>query len=190
MRGRGTVPRVVGGGQPAPPPAAGAALEVRRGDDGSVTLLDGDAVVILARPADLHLDVPDPVSPCGGRGCRGRLSLAGAPSLPDMLRLRARAARRRRAAGVSRTGRGPERTVGHAVGPGRLTCRFRRRGRSCFHVLGTRLPQRRGGDGRHRQLQRMSSGGCAAWIELTHPATFGARPPSSAMPRGERPLAR
>jgi hypothetical protein len=27
-----------------------------------VTLLDGDAAVIKARPADLHLDIPDPVS--------------------------------------------------------------------------------------------------------------------------------
>jgi hypothetical protein len=44
------------------PPPLERPLEVHRDDDGSVTLLDGDAVVMLARPADLHLDIPDPVS--------------------------------------------------------------------------------------------------------------------------------
>ena len=44
------------------PPPLDTPLQVRHGDDGSVSLLDGEAVVMDARPADLQLDVPDPVS--------------------------------------------------------------------------------------------------------------------------------
>ena len=44
------------------PPPLERPLDVHRDDDGSVTLLDGDAAVIQARPADLHLDIPQPVS--------------------------------------------------------------------------------------------------------------------------------
>ena len=76
------------------PPPLERPLDVHRDDDGSVTLLDGDAAVMLARPADLHLDIPASRVACGGAGGRGRLSLARAPPLPDMLRLRARAAAR------------------------------------------------------------------------------------------------
>ena len=44
------------------PPPLDQPLEVRHGDDGSVSLLDGEAVVMDAGPAALELDVPDPVS--------------------------------------------------------------------------------------------------------------------------------
>jgi hypothetical protein len=44
------------------PPPLDQPLSVRRDGDGSVTLLDGEAVVAEATPADLRLDVPAPVS--------------------------------------------------------------------------------------------------------------------------------
>jgi hypothetical protein len=37
-------------------------LDVRRGDDGSVALLDGDEVVAEGAPAELELDVPEPAT--------------------------------------------------------------------------------------------------------------------------------
>jgi hypothetical protein len=43
------------------PPPLERPLSVRR-DDGSVTLLDGETVVIEATPADLRLDIPETVS--------------------------------------------------------------------------------------------------------------------------------
>jgi hypothetical protein len=44
------------------PPPLERPLSVRRGQDGAVSLLDGEAVVADGRPASLDLDVPHPVS--------------------------------------------------------------------------------------------------------------------------------
>jgi hypothetical protein len=44
------------------PPPLERPLVVRRGDDGTVTLLDGDRLVAEGGPADLRLEVPDPVA--------------------------------------------------------------------------------------------------------------------------------
>jgi hypothetical protein len=45
------------------PPPLERALDVRRGDDGAVALLDDERLVAEGEPADLALDVPDPVPP-------------------------------------------------------------------------------------------------------------------------------
>jgi hypothetical protein len=44
------------------PPPLERPLEVRRSDDGSVALLDGEDVVADGAPAELELDVPEPVA--------------------------------------------------------------------------------------------------------------------------------
>src|SRR3954449_9956903 len=43
------------------PPPLERPLAFRAGDDGTVAMLDGDALVAEGAPADLTLDVPDPV---------------------------------------------------------------------------------------------------------------------------------
>ena len=48
-----------------------APLEVRRNDDGSVDLMLGGDVVAEGAPAELQIDVPEPVSPEEARAARG-----------------------------------------------------------------------------------------------------------------------
>ncbi len=64
------------------PPPLEHPLAVRRDDDGSVTLSDGEAVVIQARPADLHLDVPDPVSLADAEAAAGAYPWLGRHPFP------------------------------------------------------------------------------------------------------------
>jgi hypothetical protein len=45
------------------PPPLERPLDIQQGDEGKVNLLDGDRLVAEGGPADLRLDVPDPVSP-------------------------------------------------------------------------------------------------------------------------------
>jgi hypothetical protein len=45
------------------PPPLERPLDVRRGQDGTTELLDGDRLVAEGAPAELALDVPEPVSP-------------------------------------------------------------------------------------------------------------------------------
>ena len=47
-------------------------LAVRRGDDGLVTVVDGEEVVAEGAPAELELDVPEPVAVEAARAARGR----------------------------------------------------------------------------------------------------------------------
>ena len=54
------------------PPPLDTPLEVRRGDAGSVAVLDGDDVVGEGEPAELSLDVPPPVSVAAAREARTR----------------------------------------------------------------------------------------------------------------------
>lgn len=44
------------------PPPLERPLELLRGDDGTVNLLDGDRLIAEGSPADLRLDLPEPVS--------------------------------------------------------------------------------------------------------------------------------
>jgi hypothetical protein len=54
------------------PPPLDTPLEVRRGDAGSVVVLDGEDVVGEGEPAELSLDVPPPVSVAAAREARTR----------------------------------------------------------------------------------------------------------------------
>src|SRR4051812_43464658 len=45
------------------PPPIGRPLEVERCDDGGARLVDGDALIAEARPADVPAEVPPPVEP-------------------------------------------------------------------------------------------------------------------------------
>lgn len=53
------------------PPPLDRPLEVRR-DGATVTVLDGEDVVAQGAPAQLSLDVPEPVSPAAARAARAR----------------------------------------------------------------------------------------------------------------------
>jgi hypothetical protein len=54
------------------PPPLDTPLEVRRGDAGTVTVLDGEQVVADGGPAELSMDVPEPVTPEEAREARHR----------------------------------------------------------------------------------------------------------------------
>lgn len=54
------------------PPPLDTPLDVRRADDGTVAVLDGDAVVGEGEPAELELEVPAPVSVEAARAARTR----------------------------------------------------------------------------------------------------------------------
>lgn len=58
------------------PPPLETPLELRRGDDGAVTVLDGEHVVGEGAPAQLSLDVPAPVSVQEARAARTRAAWA------------------------------------------------------------------------------------------------------------------
>jgi hypothetical protein len=47
-------------------------MDVRRGDDGKVTVLDGDQVAAEGEPGNLDLDVPEPVGVAEARAARER----------------------------------------------------------------------------------------------------------------------
>lgn len=54
------------------PPPLGRALAVERGEDGQVSLVDGDIVVANARPSTVHVRVPEPVSLADARSASSR----------------------------------------------------------------------------------------------------------------------
>ena len=124
------------------PPPLEHPLSVHRDDDRSVTLLDGEAVVVQAKPAGLHLDVPDPVSLAEAEAAAAACPWLERHPFPTCF------------------GCGPERSVGDgmrefpgsvagrdalgdALGPGRLARRRLGRGRPDLHLRRARLPERR-----------------------------------------------
>ena len=93
LRRRGGPGRRRGGERLAAPAAAGRAAAARWCATASgVELRDGDTLVAEGRPAELLIEVPDPVPPDEARGGvgRGPGPLVRPPPLPHLLRLRPR----------------------------------------------------------------------------------------------------
>ena len=71
------------------PPPLEQPLAVQRGGDGSVSLLEGDALVMQASPANLDLDVPDPVSLAEAEAAAENFAWLGRHPVPNLFWVRA-----------------------------------------------------------------------------------------------------